>query len=91
MKMKILQSIASPGYSYAAGQVVDLTKERAAEFVKHGIAEKQAVKKTAVDPVEETAVAPAAVETADAPPAEEKAVKKTAGKKEKGDADADDN
>lgn len=50
MKIKILQSISSPTYSYAAGQVVKTSKERAAEFVEYGIAEpvvERATKKTA--------------------------------------------
>lgn len=48
MKVKILQSISSPSFSYAAGQIVTVGKERATEFIKYDIAEpyETATKKT---------------------------------------------
>lgn len=53
MKVKILKSISSPHYSYAAGQIIETSKERAAQFVKHGIAEK--VETATTKSVKETA------------------------------------
>lgn len=38
MKVKILKSIASPSYAYAAGQEVEVSSERAEEFIQFGIA-----------------------------------------------------
>lgn len=58
MKVKILQSITSPSYSYAAGQVVETSKERGDQFVKHGIAE--VIETTKAKPVKETAAKKAA-------------------------------
>lgn len=39
MKIKILQSVTSHSYSYAKGQIVEVSKERASDFIKHSIAE----------------------------------------------------
>ncbi|MEK4026301.1 hypothetical protein [Sporosarcina sp. FSL W7-1283] len=53
MKVRLLQSISSPTYSYAAGEVVETSKDRGDQFVKHKIAE---VVETAKNkPVKETA------------------------------------
>lgn len=53
MKVEILQSISSPSYSYAAGQVIETSKERGEEFMKHGIGKE--VETTKAKPVKETA------------------------------------
>jgi len=39
MKVKILKGIASPSWSYSAGDVVDIKKDEALRWVKAGIAE----------------------------------------------------
>ncbi|SKB05123.1 hypothetical protein [Sporosarcina newyorkensis] len=53
MKVRLLQSISSPTYSYAVGQVVETSKDRGNQFVKHGIAE--VVETAKAKPVKETA------------------------------------
>lgn len=69
----MLQSVSSPTYSYAAGQTVKTSKERAGQFLKHGIAEK--VETATAKPTKETAT-------------KKTASKKTNAKK-KGEDDAD--
>lgn len=38
VKVKILRAIAAPAYSYAAGQEVEVSPERAEDFIRHGVA-----------------------------------------------------
>lgn len=40
MKVKILVSVAGIGFSYSPGEVVDLPRDRAEEFLRIGFAEK---------------------------------------------------